>query len=99
MAVLEAWSWGTPALITRACNLPEGIARGAALEITTEPSSIARVILQFATQSLDERRAMSDAGRRLVDTQFHAREIARQLEMLYMTAAAGETMPPELIFA
>ena len=32
IAVLEAWSYGLPVLMTEACNLPEGFAAGAALD-------------------------------------------------------------------
>ena len=32
MAILEAWGTATPSLMSAACNLPEGFARGAALE-------------------------------------------------------------------
>jgi len=33
VAVLEAWSYGLPVLMTDACNLPEGFAAGAAIRI------------------------------------------------------------------
>ena len=33
VAVLEAWSYGLPVLMTEACNLPEGFATGAALPL------------------------------------------------------------------
>jgi hypothetical protein len=33
MSVLEAWSYGLPVVMTPECNLPEGFACGAALEI------------------------------------------------------------------
>ena len=36
VAVLEAWSYGLPVLMTEACNLPEGFAAGAALRIGTD---------------------------------------------------------------
>ncbi len=97
MAVLEAWSWGTPALITRACNIPEGYAAGAALEISTEPQALARGILGFIECGPDERRAMSDAGRYLVETRFGAREVALRLERLYTWAVGGGDPPEGLI--
>ncbi|WP_421693790.1 glycosyltransferase [Aestuariivirga sp.] len=36
MSVLEGWSLSRPALITKACNLPEGFATGAAIELSTD---------------------------------------------------------------
>ncbi len=41
MAVLEAWAAGLPVLMTRACNLNEGFAAGAAVEIETGPGRLA----------------------------------------------------------
>ncbi|MCR9194860.1 MAG: glycosyltransferase [Hyphomonas sp.] len=98
MAVLEAWSWGTPALITRACNLPEGFETGAAAEVATEPYALARGILDFIERSADERRTMSRAARSLVDTRFHAREVAHGLERLYAWTVGGGEAPAGLIF-
>jgi glycosyltransferase involved in cell wall biosynthesis len=37
MAVLEAWAHAKPVLMTPECNLPEGFATGAALQIGTTP--------------------------------------------------------------
>ncbi|MFD0982573.1 glycosyltransferase [Tropicimonas aquimaris] len=56
MAVLEAWSFGLPVLMTTACNLPEGFSAGAALEISSgqDPSSLRRAL---------ERRDLFEIGR------------------------------------
>lgn len=42
MAVLEAWAYGLPVFMTQACNLPEGFAAGAAIEVTTDPAQMAQ---------------------------------------------------------
>ena len=97
MAVLEAWCWGTPALITRACNLPEGFTTGAAVEISTEPQALARGILGFMERGQEERCAMSQAGRSLIDTRFHALQVALRLEKLYGWAVGGGDGPEGLI--
>jgi poly(glycerol-phosphate) alpha-glucosyltransferase len=39
MSVLEAWSYGLPVVMTPECNLPEGFACGAALEIWNSSAS------------------------------------------------------------
>jgi glycosyltransferase involved in cell wall biosynthesis len=98
MAVLEAWSWGTPVLMTRACNLPEGFAQSAALEITTDPKELVRQLLEYMKMSSEDRRAMAVTGRRLVDTKFHAKAVARDLERLYRWTAGFGALPDELIF-
>lgn len=98
MAVLEAWSWGTPVLMTRACNLPEGFVAGAAIEISTEPKELARRILDYMAMSLEEHHAMSAAGRRLVETKFQSRAVARDLERLYGWLSGHNPQPSDLMF-
>ena len=98
MAVLEAWSWGTPVLMTRACNLPEGFSTGAAVEISTEPKEIARRILDYVSMSADDHRAMSAAGRRLVETRFEENNVARDLERLYGWLCNQNPRPSDLMF-
>jgi poly(glycerol-phosphate) alpha-glucosyltransferase len=41
MTVLEAWAYAKPVLMTSECNLPEGFAAGAALQIGTGSEEIA----------------------------------------------------------
>src|SRR6266481_4113388 len=41
IAVLEAWAYAKPVLMTPECNLPEGFGAGAALQIGTRPEEIA----------------------------------------------------------
>lgn len=99
MAVLEAWSWGTPVLMTRACNLPEGFREGAAIEISTDPDILARNILDFIGMDALDRRKMALAGRKLVDSQYHSHTVARDLERLYLWVAGLDDAPTELMFA
>lgn len=98
MAVLEAWSWGTPALITRACNLPEGFSEGAAIEITTEPIELARSILDFIGMNSGDRRVLAMAGRNLVNSKFHSHAVAKDMERLYRWVAGKSDAPSELMF-
>ena len=58
MVVLEAWSHGLPVVMTRACNLPEGFAAEAALEIGTESDEIRAGLDLLARMSEEQRRAM-----------------------------------------
>lgn len=98
MAILEAWGRCTPVLMTRACNLPEGFADGAALEIDAQPGRLARTLLEFVAMPDAERREMGAAGRRLVETRFDPATMARDLARLYRWAAGGGPAPVELIF-
>src|SRR5438876_8714841 len=47
MTVLEAWAHAKPVLMTPECNLPEGFAAGAALEIGSSPEGIAAGLKQL----------------------------------------------------
>lgn len=98
MAVLEAWSWGTPVLMTRACNLPVGFSSNAALKISTEPKALARSIIDYMALSSEERSTMSLAGRRLVHAKYQYRMIAKDLERMYDWLAFGTPQPSDLMF-
>lgn len=93
MAVLEAWSYALPVLMTKACNLPEGFERGAALEIGTEPQRIAEGIRAIVGVSDVERTAMGTAGRRLVEERFSWPNVARQMIEVYKWVLGGGPPP------
>ena len=90
MSVLEAWSYGLPVLMTPECNLPEGFACKAALEIRSGGGSFQgsdfsfqqglRTLLEMADQ---ERVAMGMRGRRLVEAKFTWQKVAAQMRALY----------------
>lgn len=97
MAVLEAWSYGLPVLMTRECNLPEGFALGAAIEITTEPAELAHRLRDLMTMSEDERHAMGQAGRRLVEQRFTWDRVAAELQEVYTWVLGGGPPPSCMI--
>ena len=83
IAVLEAWAHAKPVLMTPECNLPEGFAAGAALQIGTTPEQIAAGLKQLAEMSDDDRRAMGACGRTLVATKFLWPQIGEQMRSVY----------------
>ncbi len=93
MAVLEAWSHALPVIMTPQCNLPEGFAAGAAIEIEPEPSSIAEGVRQLAQMSEDDRKRMGRAGRALVEQQFTWPRVARQMREVYAWVLGGGPPP------
>ena len=83
MSVLEAWSYGLPAVMTPECNLPEGFACGAALEIRSGEGSFQdgmRILIEMTNH---ERAAMGMRGRRLVEERFTWPKVAQSLKEIY----------------
>ena len=76
MTVLEAWSYRLPVFMTRHCNLSIGFSRGAAVEISTEPDEIARILVEMIGAADLQR--FGAAGRQLVEDNFSWTQIAVQ---------------------
>jgi poly(glycerol-phosphate) alpha-glucosyltransferase len=93
VAVLEAWSHSTPVLMTEACNLPEGFAANAALQITSDPDGIAAGIRQLLGMTEGERATMGRRGRSLVADRFQWSAVARSFADIYRWLVDGGTAP------
>jgi len=93
MSVLEAWAHATPVLMTPECNLPEGFAAEAALQIGTSPEEIAAGLKQLLEMSDDDRRAIGDRGRTLVATKFSWPRIGEQMRSVYEWVLGGGATP------
>jgi glycosyltransferase involved in cell wall biosynthesis len=83
MAVLEAWAYRLPVLMTDHCNLPEGFAAGAAVRIGTDTASIASGMRDLTALSEAERLSMGEAGRALVEERFTWDKVAAQMKEVY----------------
>ena len=83
MAVLEAWSYGLPVLMTPHCHLPEGSAAGAALEAEPEAGSLIHALDSLCRMDPGDRRRMGERGRALVASRFTWTEVARHLSDVY----------------
>lgn len=83
MAVLEAWSYGLPVLMTRECNLPEGFEAGAAVELSIEAGAQAEALKAFFGLSDAERQSIGQKGRALVEKHFSWESSAGKYEALY----------------
>lgn len=97
MSVLEAWAAGKPALITPACNLPEGVAAGAAIGITPDPAGVLHGLQQLAKRSDSDRADMGISARRLVEARFAWPAIAANMLRLYEAVANGQPPPADLL--
>lgn len=79
MSVLEAWAYGLPVFMTRACNLSFAFEEGGASEITTRPDEIAATLAASLGQA---RSAEIAAVGRAIAAKYGWSEIAaRQLEL------------------
>ena len=83
LAVLEAWSWALPVLLTPQCNLPEGKIAGAAIEVSCEARSIVEGLRQLFSMDGESRHLMGHNGRHLVERQFQWDSIAAQMADVY----------------
>ena len=93
MVVLEAWAAGTPALMSEACNLPEGFAAGAALDCGTRPDEIARSLERGFALSDSAWMAMAQAAQELAAGPFSAANVTRRWEQAYAALLAGKGCP------
>jgi poly(glycerol-phosphate) alpha-glucosyltransferase len=97
MAVLEAWSHRLPVLKTDACNIPEGFKSGAAIEVTTHPESIAAGIDEVTRRDADERAAIGERGRKLVEDRFTWAQVARQMYDVYRWVLGDSDRPDSVV--
>ena len=83
MAVLEAWAYGKPGLMTLECNLPEGFAAGAALRIEPSAASIAQALEDVFRARPSALRTMGEKGRGLVRDRFTWPKVAAEMKAVY----------------
>jgi poly(glycerol-phosphate) alpha-glucosyltransferase len=83
MAVLEAWAYHLPVIMTRECNLTEGFAVEAALEADSSAQSLADALIKLFSMTDSERAQMGMRGRRLVESKYTWENAAGQLRSVY----------------
>lgn len=88
MSVLEAWSYGLPVLMTKECNLSEGVAAGAALHVGHDSSSISESLRKFFCLTESERLKMGANGRSLIEDRFTWQKAADETLSLYKAVLA-----------
>ena len=93
MAVLEAWSYAKPVLITPECNLPEGFETNAALRIGATTEEITDGLKQLIKMSDGERTAMGARGRGLVAKRFSWPRMGQQMRAVYEWVLGGGQTP------
>ena len=92
IAVLEAWSFALPVFMTRRCNLAEGFAAKAAVEITSDPCDFPRPLFGISNPlELDQ---IGIRGRELLLHKFSWSAIGSDLLNVYKWLAYGCDRPP-----
>ena len=92
MATLEALASGTPAIISRECNLPIVDQEGAGAVVNRTPEDFARAISRFLSDSR-LRRESAEAAYRLARDHFSWSPILNRLEDIYLRATAEMKAP------
>ena len=92
-AVLEAWAHGLPVLMTRACNLPEGFERSAAIEVESSPEGIATGLGQLVEMTAEQRSGIGQRGRQLVESRYTWPTVAHQMRQVYDWVLGGGAPP------
>jgi glycosyltransferase involved in cell wall biosynthesis len=97
MAVLEAWAYGLPVLMTDHCNLSEGFAANAAIRIGTDPGTIAEGMRELFQESSQDLAAMGAKGRTLVEDRFTWPKVAAQMKEVYEWMLGGGEKPGSVL--
>lgn len=83
MAVLEAWSYGMPTLITEACNLPEGKSTSATVQCESGVEGIRQGLVDLFSLCHAEQIAMGARARSLVEEKFTWPIVAAEMKHVY----------------
>lgn len=83
MAILEAWSYGLPVLITPECNLEIGFQKEAAIKIQTDVKSIKQALESLFSMDMETLQDIGSNGRKVVEQEFSWVKAANQLQEVY----------------
>lgn len=83
MAVLEAWAYQLPVIMTEYCNIPEGFSSNSAVRIDVDAEKMAGQLSYFLSLSNDDMNLLGRNGFELVKTNFDWDVIAQKVICLY----------------
>jgi poly(glycerol-phosphate) alpha-glucosyltransferase len=96
MAVLEAWAYGLPVIMTRECNIPDGFEAGAALDVRADVESITEGLKSFVALSGGARERMGRNGLELVKSRYSWPKIAARMIDVYKWVL-GQSDKPDCV--
>ncbi|HET6389274.1 glycosyltransferase [Hyphomicrobium sp.] len=93
IAVLEAWSYGLPVLMTDACNLTQGFSESAAFRLSLDGDRMNAELLAFMRMEREAQVEMGRNGQRLTGRDFCWSRVAEQLLQVYRWLLNGGAQP------
>jgi poly(glycerol-phosphate) alpha-glucosyltransferase len=93
MAVLEAWAYGLPVIMTDFCNIPEGFDANAAFRIDTDAELMSEQLETFFRLSTNEIDNMGKNGYKLVKENYSWEKVADKTIQLYNWILNGGDNP------
>lgn len=97
MAVLEAWAYELPVLMTPECNLPEGFEVGAAFHIETSVESIYYGLSKLFSCNHNQLSGIGWAGKILVVNKFDWKNVANEMHKVYNWIIDKGPLPENII--
>jgi poly(glycerol-phosphate) alpha-glucosyltransferase len=97
IAVLEAWSYKLPVLMTEACNLADGFDYNAAVKITTNPNEISDSLRQVLSMKDNDLIKIGINGFNLVKLKYSWESAASKLHKSYEWLLSGGAIPDEIL--
>lgn len=93
MAVLEAWAYGLPVIMTPYCNLSEGVEAKAAITIEPRANEIAQGLALLWEMTDRERSDMGAKGKALVEKHYSWPKVAADMLSVYQWILGGGIRP------
>lgn len=97
MAVLEAWAYKLPVIMTAHCNIPEGFEKDAAIKIETDVESISAGMEALFALSPQQRAMKGENGYTLVKDKFTWDKVSAATMDLYKWITGGNERPAFVI--
>lgn len=93
MAPMEAFSYGTPALLTTGCAFPEAAQAGAALEVVSSEAGLCEGLVQLQALSQAELETMGARAQAFVRERYDGGIICAHLEAVYDWMSGASRVP------
>jgi glycosyltransferase involved in cell wall biosynthesis len=97
MAVLEAWAYKLPVIMTSYCNIPEGFEKDAAIKVEPEVQSISAGMEELFALSPQKRAMKGENGYALVKDKFTWDKVSAATMDLYKWITGGKERPAFVI--